>query len=384
MSWTWKNRRTGPALWSLAAASLLLGLGSAAVAVPRADASAAARRPLILSIAAKAPGGTHPVAIGVRVVITVRVQGATSCTFLAQHTPASSLYLVRTVSCLSGFARVSMPAVNNPERLEQTLAYKVVVRGRGGTAKQQLTVVAAAKRAATPVPAPTPTPAPSPTPAPPPAASPTPTSPVLDYSPNWSGYWLGGGPFTAVSGTFNVPNLHATPTETTVAEWVGIDGATNSSLIQAGALERYDPTTSLVHVFAWWEILPAPATPIAMTVSPGDQIDVTITQLAGTLWQISLDDQTSGRRFTTNQTYTGPGASAEWIVEAPTSASTGALEDFGDYVPDVTFSGLGITGPQSSIGEVILSSGGAQLSVPSALTANGFSVAYGDAAPAAP
>ena len=82
-----------------------------------------------------------------------------------------------------------------------------------------------------------------------------------------------------------------------------------------------------------------------MTVSPGDQMNVTIGQLSGTLSAISITDETTGERFLIDQDYTGPGTSAESIVEAPTSGSTGALDTLGNYVPGVTFTGLGVNGP---------------------------------------
>jgi hypothetical protein len=367
-----------------AALTIAVALGLAA-ATAGAAAAAVPKRPLILSIAATAPGGTHPVAIGKRVTMTVRVRNATSCTFLAQHTPASKLYLVRTVACRSGYARVAMPAVKNPASLEETLSYKVRVRGRGGVVEEGLSVVAASR--STEGPSPVPPPAATPATAPPPSAPfpvPAPESLGLAYSPNWSGYAVEGGPFTGVSGTFNVPDLNAASTKGDVGEWVGIDGASNNSLIQAGVGQSYDPATNSVLTYAWWEILPALSTPIAMTVSPGDEMNVTIGQLSGTLWAISITDETTGERFLIDQDYTGPGTSAEWIVEAPTSGSTGALDTLGNYVPGVTFTGLGVNGAASSTTEVILNDGSSDLSVPSPLTANGFTVAYGGTTPAAP
>ena len=367
-----------------AALTVAAALGIAAASAGTAGA-AALKRPLILSIAATAPGGTHPVALGKRVTMTVRVRNATSCTFLGQHTPASRLYLVRTVACRSGYARVVMPAVRNPASLEETLSYRVRVRGRGGVVQEGLTVVAASRstEGPSPIPAPAPTPA-SPPPASSPFPVPAPASLGLAYSPNWSGYAVEGGPFTGVSGTFNVPNLNATAIEGDVGEWVGIDGASNNSLIQAGVGQRYDPSANSVDTYAWWEILPALSTPIPMNVSPGDEMNVTIGQLSGTLWAISITDETTGEHFLIDQDYTGPGTSAEWIVEAPTSGSTGALDSLGNYTPGVTFTALGVNGPASSTTEVILNDGSSDLSVPSPLTANGFTVAYGGATPAAP
>jgi hypothetical protein len=53
---------------------------------------------------------------------------------------------------------------------------------------------------------------------------------------------VGGGPCSAARGTFNVPTVNraAKTGGTDVTEWVGIDGATNSSLIQAGPAESVE------------------------------------------------------------------------------------------------------------------------------------------------
>lgn len=213
-------------------------------------------------------------------------------------------------------------------------------------------------------------------------APPTPT----DFSTNWSGYIENGGPFTAVAGTFNVPNLIAASGSTTAAEWVGVDGfsAADPSLIQAGVTESYDPGTSLVRVHAWWEILPDAETPVALSVAPGNVITVTIGQVSAGLWGIRLTNDTTGQAFSTVQSYSGQGASAEWIVEAPTSAATGATDTLGDYAPNVTFRNLGTTGAETSLDEVLMVQGDVTVSTPSALTPVGFTVAYGSAAPPPP
>ncbi len=204
------------------------------------------------------------------------------------------------------------------------------------------------------------------------------------YSGNWSGYVWGNGPYTAVAGTFNVPSIYGSSTNTYTSEWIGIDGfpSQNSSLIQAGIAEQYSVSTKSYQIQAWWEILPAAETPIAMTVSPGNSVTVSIGQVSGTTWQIMLADNTTGQTFTTRQTYTGHLASAEAIVEAP--FVNGAQSTLGNYAPDVTFSRLHFTGPQNAVTELIMVQNGVQVSTPSALDAVGFNVAYGARAPAAP
>jgi hypothetical protein len=206
-------------------------------------------------------------------------------------------------------------------------------------------------------------------------------------SGNWSGYVVGSGPYTAVTGTFVVPSLYTGQTGTAMAEWVGIDGDTNSSLIQAGIDEYPDPSdSSLFYIVPWWEILPAAETVITTftsPVAPSDSVTVTIYQVSGTLWDITLTDNTTGDSFSTEPTYSGPDSSAEWIVEAPTDGNTDTVYPLADYTP-TTFSGLESTGSETTQTEIVMVQNGVQVSTPSALTSSGFKVAYGDVAPAAP
>ncbi len=201
-------------------------------------------------------------------------------------------------------------------------------------------------------------------------------------SNNWSGYEVEGGPFTAASGSFTVPGIVATATQTVTSEWVGIDGVLPSTtLIQAGVTETYDPATNLVHTQAWWEILPDD--PVAILISwnqvsvhPGDSVSVAIAQVSGALWSIGLVDDTTGQTFVTEQSYSGARATAEWIVEAPTDAATGTVDTLGDFTPPVTFSNARVTGPQTSLDPVTMLQGGAAVAVPSALVSGGFTVSY--------
>lgn len=213
---------------------------------------------------------------------------------------------------------------------------------------------------------------------------------VVTAQPGWSGYLVGYGPYTFVTGTFTVPALVPSPAQTDVAEWVGIGGNGTDPLIQAGAWETYDPSAAQPLVsYAWWEVLPAgTAHPIPLPVSPGDTMTVTIWQQQGTQWAILLTNDTSGQQYPVQPTYTGSGLSADWIVEAPVSADTGAQLAFGHYTPAVAFSHLGFLGPDTTTIplHIYALSTGALLSVPSALSSDGrsFSVAYGGTVPSAP
>jgi len=210
--------------------------------------------------------------------------------------------------------------------------------------------------------------------------------PLGRASANWSGYVLSGGPFTTVTGTFDVPSIGAASADTGVAEWVGLDGASPSdtALIQAGVQEAYDFATGTVRTYAWWEVLPALETVVSLPVQPGDRVTVSLTQIGAGQWDIEIEDDSTGQTFATTQAYTGPGATAEWIVEAPTSGLTGTPMTLADYQPDVTFTGLRVTGTQGPLLALTMTAGAGPISVPSALTANGFAVAYGSTAPSPP
>ena len=259
------------------------------------------------------------------------------------------------------------------------------------TATPTPTPVATPTPTSTPTPVATPTPTPTPTPPTTPAPGPT-QAPggvaTLYDSQNWSGYGVQPGPYTYVTGTFTVPSLHATPGVSAVATWVGIDGwSPDSSLIQAGVQETYNPSvsTTTFDLYPWWEILPAPETPIdSMTVSVGDQITVTIDQVSGAMWGISITDVSTGASFTTDQAYSAPLSSAEWIVEAPTNSSTHQIDTLSPYSPQVTFTSLRMSGSEATLDEVVMDQNGVQVSTPSPLSSAGFAVAYGPIAPAGP
>ena len=208
--------------------------------------------------------------------------------------------------------------------------------------------------------------------------------PPVAPSSRWAGYTESGTAFSMVSGTFDVPDLVASPGATSTSEWVGIDGATNGALIQAGVEQSFDPATGGVSMYPWWEILPAPETRIPMRVHPGDRIEVTISAAGGDLWTIAMTDHSTGQRFSTRQVYTGPDTSAEWIVEAPTRARSGIIEPLGAFAPDVAFSALDYTGAVRSLTEWAIVQNGVTMAMPSPLTPLGFTVAPGGSPPPAP
>jgi hypothetical protein len=199
-------------------------------------------------------------------------------------------------------------------------------------------------------------------------------------SGNWSGYVFAGSGIAGARGTFTVPGLSPTASLSDTTEWVGVDGNTDGTLIQAGIDVEYSPKLARVVITPWWEILPAPETPIpSITVRVGDSITAAVAEQAGTpTWTISVTDNTTGQTFTTAQHYEGAQTSAEWIVEAPSFGNT--VVPLGVYAPNITFSGLSVdAGRPVALDRIVMVQHDAVVSSPSGFdgAAGAFSVAYG-------
>lgn len=147
-------------------------------------------------------------------------------------------------------------------------------------------------------------------------APPTLPSPLaVGASHNWSGYAATGGKYTAVSGTWTVPNV-ATGTPGTDATWVGIGGVNSRDLIQAGT-EALSLNAGTVRYQAWIETLPQASHPVPLTVSPGDSITVSLKQQSAAVWVVTFKDNTTGQSYQANEQYNSSLSSAEWVEEAP-------------------------------------------------------------------
>jgi hypothetical protein len=166
-----------------------------------------------------------------------------------------------------------------------------------------------------------------------------------------------------------------------VCEWVGIDGWDNSALIQAG-VDEIPGIGGEVVLQPWWEVLPAPQSPVfTMQIRSGDAVRVTIGQVGVGKWIITLSDLTNGTLFDTQESYDGPASSAEWVVEAETSegGNSSRAATLAPYVPDVTFSNLGVAqaeATESTMNRVTMVQRGIAVSVPSLLQQGDFTVAY--------
>ncbi len=158
-------------------------------------------------------------------------------------------------------------------------------------------------------------------------------------SSNWAGYAIhrSGVSFQKITASWRQPTVSCTRgSQTYSAYWVGIGGFSPSSaaLEQIGTEADCDGYGRPV-LSAWYELVPAPSTPISFTLSPGDVIDATVT-VKGHVVTMSLYDATRHHGVTKTLTArTVDTSSAEWIVEAPSdcngtsSCQTLPLANFG-------------------------------------------------------
>jgi Peptidase A4 family/Putative Ig domain/IPT/TIG domain len=161
------------------------------------------------------------------------------------------------------------------------------------------------------------------------------------YSTNWSGQILAGASYSGVGGDWTVPAVAASASDEYSATWIGVDGTTASSLIQTGTAQQY--VDGAAQYYAWVELLPGNEGVIGNVsgpapVDPGDQIAASVVETTANMWAVTIDDVTQSWGFSQTFSYTTPGASVEWIEEAPTVNDTqSTLANF----DTATFTGIG-------------------------------------------
>jgi hypothetical protein len=162
-----------------------------------------------------------------------------------------------------------------------------------------------------------------------------------NQSSNWFGYSQGtleqgNKLFNSISGDWTVPaaTQHTSGQAEASSDWIGIGGGcvdagctlTDSTLIQTGTEQDVDATGAPSYS-AWWELVPAPSVSISnMTVSPGDHMHATISEVVNDadVWNIAIQDVTKGESFSTTVPYPSTHATAEWIEETPLEIGTNA------------------------------------------------------------
>ena len=164
----------------------------------------------------------------------------------------------------------------------------------------------------------------------PPQSQPFPFPDNQNTSHNWSGYAATGGTYTAVTGTWSVPQFNADSPAGLDAAWVGIGGVRSRDLIQAGTQQSVTGSGSTQYE-AWIEMLPRASRPVPLQVHAGDSITVSLSEQAADQWLIQFTNNTTGQTYQTVQEYTSSHSSAEWVEEAPSGGRGGVLplDNFG-------------------------------------------------------
>ena len=193
-------------------------------------------------------------------------------------------------------------------------------------------------------------------------------------SGNWSGYAVPleksgvTDTFSDVQGTWVVPAVTGAKRTTTYSSvWVGLDGYDDGTVEQIGTEQDWTGTRQQNYV--WFEMYPSGAYEIEnFPANPGDSISAqvlytgttTVQQRRGnsvveSVFQLTIVNNTHKVSFTVPSSYTTTAsaarASAEWVVEAP-SSSRGILPlaDFGTVsFSDCAAIGLKGTGSITSL-----------------------------------
>jgi len=196
-------------------------------------------------------------------------------------------------------------------------------------------------------------------------------------STNWSGYAASGsaGSFTNVAGTWTQPSVQCNSQSTYSAYWVGIDGDTTSTVEQLGT--EGDCSNGSARYYAWFEMYPHPGYYAPITVTPGHSYHASVSFVGAGSYRLTLADTNTGQSFATTQKLpSAKRASAEAIVEAPSSGGVLPLANFGT----ATFAGVSANGAALATFNpepiTMVNSSGAVKAAPSAISGGNFSVKW--------
>ena len=173
-------------------------------------------------------------------------------------------------------------------------------------------------------------------------ASATPALADTTTSTNWAGYAVhrDGVSFRTIQAGWWEPSVTCVPGQPTFSSyWIGLGGYRQKAhAIEQIGTEVDCTRAGTVRSTAWYELLPAPSTPISLPVRPGDLMAATVS-VSGRRVTMTLRDLTTKRTFSKTLRATLLDlTSAEWIVEAPSDCAGGTdcqtlpLANFGSVV----------------------------------------------------
>lgn len=179
-------------------------------------------------------------------------------------------------------------------------------------------------------------------------------------SGNWSGYEVAnyqtGQIYTQAKFTWVVPTVTYGASTDTVSSpeyssnWVGIGGFCENSLctrvdntlIQLGTEQDVAPSGA-TNYYAWYEMLPAPETPLPsiFAVKPGDTMTASLSCISPCggrrqAWLLAMTNETEQWTWSQAFFYGASLLSVDWIEEAPYSGGILPLADFGTAIFSAT------------------------------------------------
>jgi Peptidase A4 family len=137
---------------------------------------------------------------------------------------------------------------------------------------------------------------------------------------SWAGYLVrsDAAAFTEVRGRWVQPRVVCNRPGSSASFWLGLGGAkSNSTALEQIGTSADCSEGAVVSHSAWYQLFPAPAVELPLTIRPGDAISASVA-LRGTTVTLVLHNETTGTAFSTDHELRSPEAdSAEWVVEAP-------------------------------------------------------------------
>jgi len=212
---------------------------------------------------------------------------------------------------------------------------------------------------------------------------------------NWAGYAVQtsltkpmNGAVTDVQGTWIVPAVICSATNSYSSFWIGIDGYSSNTVEQIGT--DSDCSSGKAVYYAWYEMYPKYPVNLAMAITPGHTMSAEVKFLGSGNFQLTITDLTTGATFlTTQKSPSAKRSSAEWIAEAPWSGGVLPLAKFGTV--SFTSAQATLNGHPGSISDTawqndaitMTTSSGAPKATPSTLSSDGssFSITWKSAGP---
>ncbi len=158
-------------------------------------------------------------------------------------------------------------------------------------------------------------------------------------STNWSGYAAAtdmnnpaANSVSAVYGSWIVPKIQSSKTNSYCAFWVGIDGYSNATVEQIGTSHNY--INGKQQHYAWFEMYPENSYMlVGFPLAVGDVISASVVYAGDGVFTLSIQNDTQQLTTTIPASYTTSAdaerSSAEWVVEAPYLNGILPLSNFG-------------------------------------------------------